>query len=615
MFIKRNLMLIPILVLVLVFTGCLGGSTLKNLVLTGDADQVEQGKLINLEVKGFDQKNKEVTIPRLNWESVDESKGTLAVNGSKAIFTANAEATGKVIITVTAGKVSDSFEITIIAADIPEPEEVDLIELEGAITEAEALIANTGKGEGAGEAPEAAHTALQDAIDVAKLVYNDAEATQTDVDNAVIALNTAIIAFEEAIVEEQELDFTSLNAAIADAEALKNTPVGIYKDDAPVHAHAALQAAIDAASQAKDDPAATQITIDSAVTSLTTAIADFNLEIVTKDDPLKVNTFTVDGNLGSFTTNDNRGTTETNTDPKYIKTGTESIHLAATGTPYPLRVRVNHPDWVEDWTEYDHLAAWFYVEDVEALHKDTTIQISQPMDNARFTLKRSEFVSGWNEIVLSLRDDIGFTNEELSEMDDFFEFIIRYSGEAVSIYFDEIRLLQLEEVAAELIPYVENFDVGSSNDLLSTSYKTLPTDSTKPMYIAKSGGGKMSVTDGIFQFSEGRLVIGALDSTDTTKSDTTGNGVFDLTKPYRIKIITGEATGAKRFQVQIDNNTSGGANSGHGSSCRIFNENAENIANTTIVIESNVGYENSQILFRTENGAMVQIKSFTIEYQ
>ena len=233
---------------------------------------------------------------------------------------------------------------------------------------------------------------------------------------------------------------------INEAEGLKDaTQIGINNGQAPVHAHAAFQTAIDDAIAIKDKEDATQEEIDGAATNLETAISMFNLEIVTKADPLKVHTLTVDGNISHFTTDSKRGTVEINNDLQYIKTGSESIKLAATGAPYPLRVRVSHPNWINDWTQYDHLAAWFYVEDVESLHKDTTIQINHPMGIERCTIKRTEFVDGWNEIVLSLRDEIGFSDEELVTMTDFFEFNIRFSSDPVPIYFDEIRLLQLEE--------------------------------------------------------------------------------------------------------------------------------------------------------------------------
>ena len=111
------------------------------------------------------------------------------------------------------------------------------------------------------------------------------------------------------------------------------------------------------------------------------AIAAFNAAIVTTDDPVKAHMFVVDGNISHFVTQANRGTIEANTDPQYIKTGGESILCNAIGQPFYVRVTDTHPNWFNDWREYDHLAAWFWVESAASLHEDNAIQFGYPMND------------------------------------------------------------------------------------------------------------------------------------------------------------------------------------------------------------------------------------------
>lgn len=163
----------------------------------------------------------------------------------------------------------------------------------------------------------------------------------------------------------------------------------------------------------------------------------------------------------------------------------------------------------------------------------------------------------------------------------------------------------------------EDFTGATADNFFTADYKSLPDDETKPMYIALAGQSEMTITEGSFEFGNGRLAVGALNDTATTANDTKGNGSLDLSKPYVITIEFGEASNPqadKKFQIQIDNNTAGAANSMH-SSPRIFNEVASTLSNTTKTIKSDVGTANSQILIRAENGAVVEIKSIKIEYQ
>ncbi len=80
--------------------------------------------------------------------------------------------------------------------DDDDDDQVNKTELQAKITEAETLHDGAEEGTAQGQYQFGAKAELQSSIDLAKAVYNNAEATQTQVDNAVIALDQAIDAFE-----------------------------------------------------------------------------------------------------------------------------------------------------------------------------------------------------------------------------------------------------------------------------------------------------------------------------------------------------------------------------------------------------------------------------------
>lgn len=445
---KKNVFLVSFLVLALTFSGCLfGGSALKELVISAGSGKVEQGKSINLEVKGLDKNKKDIKVPNPKWELLDKSKGEIKPDGTKAVFTASENAIGKVEIKVESGKISKNITIEITKKPDPKPDPANKKDLKEAIEEAEALLNDTGKGEEPGQAPEAAHTALQEAINAAKAVNANEEATQEQVDAAKNNLNNAIATFKEKIVKEkddEEVDKTDLEAAIAEAEALdENTPVGIYNGEAPVHAHAALRIAIHEAVVVKDDSDATQGDVDEAVNELSTAIAEFESEIETDPDPLKVYTFELDILKDTFTTD--KGSIDFNEDEMFIKTGDKSLKHHLTGTPSGIRIRLDkRNDWPKDWSDYDHLAAWIYIDDVSKMNSGTAVRIDYPMGTGKFAIPRSNFENGWNYVLVNLRDEVGLTKEQLSNMTSILEIAFRHETDTIT-YVDEIRLLKLEE--------------------------------------------------------------------------------------------------------------------------------------------------------------------------
>src|SRR5690554_3837486 len=85
--------------------------------------------------------------------------------------------------------------------DKEDPDVVDKTELAAKITTAEELIASTEEGTAEGQYLIGSQAVLQAVIDAAKVVNNNPEATQSEVDNTVIALDAAIAVYESKVVE------------------------------------------------------------------------------------------------------------------------------------------------------------------------------------------------------------------------------------------------------------------------------------------------------------------------------------------------------------------------------------------------------------------------------
>ncbi|MBE6331488.1 MAG: hypothetical protein E7070_04145 [Bacteroidales bacterium] len=137
--------------------------------------------------------------------------------------------------------------------------------LNDAITEAEAYY-NSIK-----DSNPAAAAALLEAINAAKAVKDNADATQEQVDAAIAALAGAKTTTEDTVLTETK---TALNDAIAEAEAYYNS----IKDSNPAAA-ATLLEAINAAKAVKDNADATQEQVDAAIAALNTAVETVKTEV------------------------------------------------------------------------------------------------------------------------------------------------------------------------------------------------------------------------------------------------------------------------------------------------------------------------------------------------
>jgi len=147
-----------------------------------------------------------------------------------------------------------------------------------AINDAKALKNSKTVGTGDGNVPQSAVDDLQAAIDAAENVYNDASATQSQIDAQITALSGASGNFNNSVIV---INKTGLMTVINDAKALKNSKtVGTGNGNVPQSAVDDLQVAIDAAENVYNDASATQSQIDAQITASSGACSDFNNSVI-----------------------------------------------------------------------------------------------------------------------------------------------------------------------------------------------------------------------------------------------------------------------------------------------------------------------------------------------
>ena len=182
---------------------------------------------------------------------VKDGETTLTLNTDYTVAYSNNTNAGTATVTVTgtgnySGTATANF--TIVA---------DKSALNTAITEAETYYNSISTSN-----PAAADKLLE-AINAAKAVNGNADATQTDVNNALSALTTAKTTAEGDVLTETK---TALNNDITAAETYYNS----IKDSNPTAA-ATLLDAINAANTVKDNAGATQEQVDAAIAALASA--------------------------------------------------------------------------------------------------------------------------------------------------------------------------------------------------------------------------------------------------------------------------------------------------------------------------------------------------------
>ncbi|AIQ56210.1 stalk domain-containing protein [Paenibacillus borealis] len=154
-------------------------------------------------------------------------------------------------------------------------------EANAVVSSAETLLRDSIVGEGLGEYPLAAKTALEAAIAAAKKVLEQ-PATQAQIDEAKATLEAAISTFEAAVNKEGSSE--EADAVVTEAEALLvDVPVGEGVGQYPLEAVDVLKAAIKAAKEVFEHPA-TQAQIDEAKATLEAAITAFEAAVNKEGD-------------------------------------------------------------------------------------------------------------------------------------------------------------------------------------------------------------------------------------------------------------------------------------------------------------------------------------------
>jgi pectate lyase len=161
----------------------------------------------------------------------------------------------------------------------------------------------------------------------------------------------------------------------------------------------------------------------------------------------------------------------------------------------------------------------------------------------------------------------------------------------------------------------EPFNIDKAT-LFSAAYRSISTDLSAPLFFVTGGNSGITIANNQLTLAAARFTIGNKPPrTNTSSGDTSANGDFDLSKPYRISFRVVTASGSGALQVMVDNNTTSGGNSLHGSASRIFNASANSlVAGQMIELLPTIGTANSFISLRTESSASVTIDDLVIEY-
>ncbi|APE03558.1 pectin methylesterase [Alteromonas mediterranea] len=160
---------------------------------------------------------------------------------------------------------------------------------------------------------------------------------------------------------------------------------------------------------------------------------------------------------------------------------------------------------------------------------------------------------------------------------------------------------------------------GESEDIFSTNYAAIENAAGEQVAMFTITGGSVTQIDTGIQLDGGRFTLGNTEpDTQSSSDDTSSTGALDLSRPYKVifDVISAEdSEGDNKFQIYVDNDTSGSANSHLGSDSRFFNEPVLELEpGTTMTVEGQIATPNSYLQFRTESGSIVVIDNIRIEY-
>ncbi|TXK80328.1 cohesin domain-containing protein [Paenibacillus sp. N3.4] len=258
----------------------------QDITFTYDPDLVEFVSADSVR-NGFqlvDKKEKEGEIRFIGASFGD----TNAVNSSGDLLVLHWKAKNKAAqttsITISNMKVSNgevgtqvkgtSFNLQILMA-------ADKSALNALMTSTQNLYNTAVEGTKIGQYPVGTKAVLLTAINNAKTVSDNQNATQQQVDDATVALNAAKQTFTDSVIKPVDSDKSALNALMTSTQNLYNTAVeGTKIDQYPVGTKAALLAAINNAKIVSDNEMATQQQVDQAVVVLNAAKQTFTDSVI-----------------------------------------------------------------------------------------------------------------------------------------------------------------------------------------------------------------------------------------------------------------------------------------------------------------------------------------------
>ncbi|TXK72267.1 Ig-like domain-containing protein [Paenibacillus sp. N3.4] len=194
-------------------------------------------------------------------------------------------AAGETTVSLSDFKVSlagSSTPVTGVSLSI-QIKDVDKAELNAAIIAAQNKHDAATEGNNIGQYPNGSKAILQTVINNAKAVRDNTASTQSEVVDALSALNTALTTFNTSVhTDPGTVDKSALSKAITAAQSkhdavIEGTKIGQY----PAAVRTALQAAITSANAVLSSSAATQTQVNTATTDVNAALQTFVTKMVT----------------------------------------------------------------------------------------------------------------------------------------------------------------------------------------------------------------------------------------------------------------------------------------------------------------------------------------------
>lgn len=206
---------------------------------------------------------------------IGEIKADAAVNESMTVWLSDAE--------VSFEDTGYSLNVEMAAATVHIVQQtVDKQLLSSAVTEAVSLYNQATVGTQPGQYPESTKSIFDLAIKSATAVLDQADATQSAVDQAVADLNTAIQQFLASVIAPNPADLTLLNAVIVKAQNMYNkAKVGDKIGEYPEAARSALNTKLITARGVRDSASPSEWEVAAAVDALEQALSQFASQIIT----------------------------------------------------------------------------------------------------------------------------------------------------------------------------------------------------------------------------------------------------------------------------------------------------------------------------------------------